>query len=85
LGFIVFSSDGQDSKKASGEARMNLYSFYTEAAGEKARGAFERGCSSAKRNLYRIRRIRVAQWFQVRRTKNEENTDAKVTESCSMH
>jgi len=33
----------------------------TEATSEKAWDAFARGCSSLERNLYRIRRILVAQ------------------------
>ena len=35
LGFVVFSSAGQDSKEASGEAGMNTYSFRIEAAGSR--------------------------------------------------
>jgi len=35
LGIVVFSSVEQDSKRASGEARMNIYSFGTEAAGSR--------------------------------------------------
>jgi hypothetical protein len=40
LGFVVFSSVEQDSKRASGEARMNIYSFCTEVAGSRRLVAF---------------------------------------------
>lgn len=83
FGVVVFSSAGQDSKRASDKVRMNDYSFCTEAAGEKVWETFARGCSSLEQNLYRIRRIRVTR--QNQSPLDFDFVDVKVTESCPAH